>query len=827
MSTRRPLYVGIDLGTTNSAAAVFDGERTDLVRNAQGGVLTPSVVRIDAKGKLSVGERARRLLDQDPQNVRTEFKRLMGSAHTVRFAAAGIEKKPEELAAEVLRAIREDIRAQFGVLPTCAVISVPALFELPQSAATSEAARLAGFERVELIQEPVASGLGAGFRSSDEDGAFLVYDLGGGTFDVSLLEAREGLLRVVGHDGDNFLGGRDFDAVIVDHLIEQLHEQSGLLLERENPEHEAVLRRLRAAAEDAKIELSRASEVDILIADLRVGDVSATLSTCLERATLEGLTAPLVDKTLEICWRLLAAHGHVPSPHTGHPRIGRVILVGGPTAMPLLRKRVAEGLEAHFESGHDPMTLVAEGAAYYAASAGLEARTAGAEAAASGAKVWLQFPAMSSDLNPFVVGRLLEPADIGRIAQVVIARADGSWTSPAEGVDAEGTFAIMANLLPRRPNPLTIEGIAADGAERITLSPSQFVIVHGVTLGDPPLSRSVGVALANNAVRVFFERGSPLPMRRSFTLRTVEALSPADPEGSLRVPVVQGELPVSHLCRLVGVIEIKASALPAPLPVDSRVDVLIELDRGGRLAASACLPDTGSVFEHVAQLLTPAVAPSELRSRLDELIARVRDARSEAFKHSAQKVLVKLTAADSLIAECTRAANSAMGGDHDAAEKAQRLLLDLDALLAEADAEVAWPSLQERANLSLTRAAAEIGEFGTPLEQRALEDAATAMRKAAAARNAVLMLEHLLTIEHLAGVAGMREDGAWEYAFERAAGRGAESKDPKLAARLVSEGQQALTRKDKPALERVVRALWRLDPPDRQVRERGHWSGVS
>src|SRR5262245_56998403 len=131
-----PLYLGIDLGTTNSAAALFDGDRVTLVRNAQGGTLTPSVVRIDARGHVTVGERARRFLESDPENTRAEFKRLMGTAQAIGFAGAKLSKKPEELAACVLSALRKDAEDQLGFLPERAVISVPALFELPQSSAT-------------------------------------------------------------------------------------------------------------------------------------------------------------------------------------------------------------------------------------------------------------------------------------------------------------------------------------------------------------------------------------------------------------------------------------------------------------------------------------------------------------------------------------------------------------------------------------------------------------------------------------------------------------------------------------------------------------------
>ena len=138
--SQRAFYLGIDLGTTNSAAAVFDGERITVVRNAQGGVLTPSIVRLDGKGAATVGGRAAKFLESDPRNTRSEFKRLMGTASAIDFPAAKLAKLPEELAAEVLRSLRNDVKEQLGILPEQAVISVPALFELPQSAATTKAA---------------------------------------------------------------------------------------------------------------------------------------------------------------------------------------------------------------------------------------------------------------------------------------------------------------------------------------------------------------------------------------------------------------------------------------------------------------------------------------------------------------------------------------------------------------------------------------------------------------------------------------------------------------------------------------------------------------
>src|SRR5215467_3487946 len=421
-----PLYVGIDLGTTNSAAAVFDGERVSVVRNAQGATVTPSVVRLDKQGRVTVGTRARRFLEQDPTNTAAEFKRLMGTGKPIEFPAAATTRTPEQLSAEILKALRQDIADQLGAPIERAVISVPALFELPQSAATSEAARLAGFARVELLQEPIASALAAGWRADDDGaGSWLVFDLGGGTFDASLLETRDGLLRVVGHDGDNFLGGRDFDWAITEHLASRL----AVVPRRNNAEHAGALRALRMAAEDAKIELSRGERAQVTLAQpLMIDGQEVDVDLELDRATVERLCAPLVDRAVDVCARLLTAHGLASG------QLGRLVLVGGPTVMPMVRARVAARLETAIAEGHDPMTLVAQGAALYAATAALDGRAAQI-AVPAGRQVWLQYPAVSSDLTPHVVGKFVGESPP---AKVRLVRSDGAWASGEASVAPDG-----------------------------------------------------------------------------------------------------------------------------------------------------------------------------------------------------------------------------------------------------------------------------------------------------------------------------------------------------------------------------------------------------
>jgi molecular chaperone DnaK len=811
----KPLWAGFDLGTTNSAAAVFDGDNVTVVRSPQGGAVTPSVVRLDKQGRVTVGARARRMLESDPANTATEFKRLMGTGKDIEFPAAGVTRTPEALSAEVLRALRADVADQLGVEVVRAVVSVPALFELPQSAATSEAARLAGFERVELLQEPIASALAAGWRpddDGDQPGTWLVYDLGGGTFDASLLETRDGLLRVVGHDGDNFLGGRDFDWAITELLATRL----GGRLRRSEPGHAAALRALRLAAEDAKIELSRADTAQVVLpAPLAVDGEELEVDVELGRAEVEAACAPLIDRSIDVCLRLCEAHGLGPG------RLARIVLVGGPTVMPMVRARVAARLEAPIAEGLDPMTLVAQGAALYAATAGLDGRAPRAPSG-TGRQVWLQYPAVSSDLTPHVVGRFVggQPP-----ATVALIRGDGGWRGVPVEIAPDGGFIATASLVPRQASTFALDARDAGGAE-VAVEPASLTIVQGLTIGDPPLPRAIGVALANDLVQVYFERGAPLPVRRTFVHKTVETVARGSAGSVLKIPIVQGDLAQAHLCRLVGTLEIGGEAIADTVPVGSAVEVTLELDRGGRLAARAMVPAVDQVFEQVAHLLVPDADPASLDASLTDLRRRLSAARTEAFRHQLTRVIDRLDQVESRLGEAERDIDAAHGGDADAAQKARRALLDVDATLAEAELERTWPELDDEARRAAIGAASSVAMYGSDAEKRLLDEVVAAMEAARAARDASELERQLRLVRRLGTAAFQRSPEAWEWYFEDAAADAAQASDLPRAQILVAEGRTAMARGDTDSLRRIVKELWSLLPVDAQARRMSFDSGV-
>ncbi|HEX4962663.1 MAG TPA: Hsp70 family protein, partial [Thermoanaerobaculia bacterium] len=668
------MHVGIDLGTTNSTLATFDGATLSVVANAQGETLTPSVVRIDARGATLVGRRAFRFLETDPANTRGEFKRLMGTEERLRFETSGQSFLPEELSAKVLSSLLADAEAVLGYRPAAAVISTPALFELPQNHATMKAGKLAGLAEVTLIQEPVASAIAAGWRA-DAEGFWLVYDLGGGTLDVSLLETRDGWLRVVDHGGDNFLGGKDFDNALTDWAAARLAAETGLpALSRTNPAHRRPLAKLKAACEQAKIDLSRLDRTSIVCAEVfsDPGGNPVDADVPVTRGELEGLVAPLIERSLDVCQTLLEKN------RLAADAVGQVVFVGGPTLMPALRQRVGGLFGGRAAEGIDPMTIVARGAALYAATVNLEAR-APEPAPPTGLVVRVEHPAVTVDTEPFVVGRFLPEKGEEIPSRVRVTREDGGFESGDVEVSDEGAFVLQVRLERHRQNRFRL---SVSGRRReIELRSPEFAIVHGVSIADPPLARSVGVALANDTVLVYFEKGTPLPARRMAVHKTVQRVPAGAAEDVLAIPVVQGEFSRAHLNRLIGSLQVRGGRLKRDLPAGSRVEVTLQLDRSGQLHARADLPEAGESFEDVVHVLVPTATPEVLETELVATERRVAEVRRRGFS-SRQPALVRtMKGAADLLAEARAGLEAARGGDADAAARVHRLLLDLDGAL--------------------------------------------------------------------------------------------------------------------------------------------------
>ena len=262
-------YFGIDLGTTNSAVVRSNGVEIHLYRSSEPADTTPSAVRLSKAGTILVGKRAYNGLIDDPDNVATEFKRLMGQRTSKSFTACGRSMTPEELSAEVLKSLKDDVRSETGEEISKAAITVPAAFSTLQCEATSRAASLAGIKETHLLQEPIAAAIAYGVKPEAKDKRWLVFDLGGGTFDIAVVSSRNGQLTVLEHGGNNLLGGKDIDRVIVDEFFLPALNREYQLHEAGSAERQRLIRRLLRHAELTKIELSARQQVVVTLSDMK------------------------------------------------------------------------------------------------------------------------------------------------------------------------------------------------------------------------------------------------------------------------------------------------------------------------------------------------------------------------------------------------------------------------------------------------------------------------------------------------------------------------------------------------------------------------------
>src|SRR5438477_9244537 len=345
--------LGIDLGTTNSVMAVIEGGEPTVLENSEGSRLTPSVVAITKTGERLVGQVAKRQAVTNPENTVFSIKRLMGRKYDdpevqrtiktvpykitrapngdVRVVLGGREYSPPEISAMILQKMKVDAEAKLGERVTQAVITVPAYFNDSQRQATKDAGTIAGLEVLRIINEPTAASLAYGLDRKGKEETIAVYDLGGGTFDVSILRVGEGVFEVIATNGDTFLGGDDFDQRVIDWVCDEFRREQGIDLRQDR----MALQRLKEAAEKAKVELSSVAQTEINLPFI-TADASGPkhLALTLTRAKLEQLSADLVDRTAGPCQRAMSDAGLSAS------QIDEVVLVGGMTRMPAVQELV-------------------------------------------------------------------------------------------------------------------------------------------------------------------------------------------------------------------------------------------------------------------------------------------------------------------------------------------------------------------------------------------------------------------------------------------------------------------------------------------------------
>jgi molecular chaperone DnaK len=591
---RNRIDYGIDLGTTNSAIARMEKGKPDIRKTDLGHDTMPSCVGWNRKGTLMIGVNADHNLQQDrnralkdwrfEQNIFIEFKRTMGTDKRYKPAVLDQGFSSEDLSAEVLKKLKsfvqdENIHA--------AVITVPAKFTVNQKDATARAAKLAGFEQFELLQEPVAACMAYGLGQEEKNGLWVVFDFGGGTFDAALVKAEEGILKVIDTEGDNYLGGKNLDYAIVDELIVPYLRENYALEDVLDDELKLGLLRdaMKRYAELAKIQLSFKTEHHILseLGEIPLEDADGNeveLDLTLTREQLADVIAPIYQRAIDMTKALVERNKLERSDITS------VILVGGPTYSPILRGMIAAQLKEP-DTRVDPMTVVAEGAALYASTIKMDGGIV--EATRDRSKVQLDLGYESTSVQPieFVSIKLVSGE---KDLMVEIERADGTWASGRRKLDAKGDV-VEVELAEGVVNGFVVKVYDAKG-DHVACEPDAFNIIQGTQVSSAPLPQGIGIEIfkAESKRRVFMavkglQKNQPLPATGIANgMKTSVELRPGVEKDVLRIPLYEGDFDAEGTLAVLNEhiydALITGADVPGLVPVGSQVDVTIMTDRG-------------------------------------------------------------------------------------------------------------------------------------------------------------------------------------------------------------------------------------------------------
>lgn len=778
-----------------------------MVRNGFREEITPSAVRIDRKGSIIVGKLAFNQRVDDKENTYTQFKRLMGSQQILNFPSSGRQMKPEELSAEVLKSLRQDVLRpeEMGEEVNACVITVPALFEIPQCDATRRAAELAGITCSPLLQEPIAAALAYGFQAEELDGFVLVYDLGGGTFDASLIRSVETRLRVIDHAGDNFLGGKDFDEKLLDYCLRKLRSEFGLRQLDPSTDRKAF-GKLLAEVENVKIQLNNPSAY-FSIMDLGRGLEDFEASFELTRSEYEALIEPLVRKTISICEQLLAAN------HLSAGSVSRIILVGGPTLTPYVRQSVENAIGVKPESKVDPMTIVASGAALFAASQRLPVSQT-TRPTKGIVRVKLAYSPVSQDIETDVAGKLEDVVDISGVC-VEISRTDGGWNSgklPLSG----NAFMATVLLNDRSVNEFKISVFDRTG-NALSVEPTTLTITHGPMVEDAPLSRSIAVGLSDNTTHVLIRKGTTVPCQgrtRHGEIVTSHEVSRGEKKDVLNIPLLQGENERSDRNREIGTLRISGEGISRTLPAGSDVEIAVEVDRDFRVKVNAFVPLLNQSFPMMfgGDAIAPLPRIEEMRVDLEgekQRLALLAKTDNSTTRASDEGNVIGLSPT---VKELEQQLEKAKGNDPDAAERARRGIEELKAQIDLIAQEQKWPSLLNRMEEIKQLVTEAVQSSNERKDSERLDKLLNDAGSAVGSKDIARLGKIISSLESLTWEIWARQDDFWVASFQNVSKYAPTFVDRKRGNSLIEEGALAIERADFASLRSIVRELWALVP---------------
>jgi len=624
----------IDLGTTNSLIAKANNGSVDIFKNPSGMKVTlPSVVAF-RKDRILIGDKAREYVEKDPANVFASFKRKMGTGESFFIPNSGSFKTPIELSTIVLQELQHFIFT--GESPASVVITIPASFDTIQSNATKEAGYAAGFREVLLLQEPIAASLAFANKEnkSHMEGQWLVYDLGGGTFDVALVVIQDDEMKVIDHEGDNFFGGVDFDNGIITQLfIPYLESQFGIRelsskMLSANGKYNKLYYQLIYKAEEAKIALSNHSSVDIEFDFTDEADQTHEVYFSISRDQFDGTIRERIQSSISFIRNLLTRNNLQPSDIT------EVVLVGGSTYIPLVRGLLVQELGIRVNTSIDPTTAVVEGAAWYAggrpskaeplpATQQPEAAGPGGKAvqgtAASSIEVKTAYQANSRDFEEYLAATI-KNAPAG--SNYRITRSDGGFDSGLKPVAEK--ISEMLLLLPNSLNIFSLKLFDKQGFP-LQVSIPEIMIVQGkFSIYGQPLPHDICLEVDdpdNNLthLEVIFERNAILPIKKSIT-KTLSRTIVKGSNDQLLINVLEGSRYASPSSNLpIGIVVISGQHLQSDLVKGSDVDLTFEISESRDITVTAYISMIDEEFRQAFNPSSRTVNVTRLMQETDYL----------------------------------------------------------------------------------------------------------------------------------------------------------------------------------------------------------------
>ncbi len=833
------IQIGIDLGTTNSEIAINKNGKIEIVKNVFGDEYTPSVFGIDKSKNKVVGKRAYERLYKDAseeefKNNKAEVKRLMGTSETVLFERSKDELNAEEISAEILKSLKEDIlRKQPDFDTVAAVITVPAYFSVLQAEATKRAGNLAGFDHVVLLQEPIAAAISYGFMNSKNEN-WLIYDLGGGTFDVALISAKDGLLSVLSHNGDNFLGGKDFDWLIVDKIILPpiLEKYSLTEFNRGNDKYRSVFAKLKYIAENAKIYLSQYDKTVIEVDGIGKDDSGEEIYLSLDftRKEFEKLIKPMVDRTIELSREALKDSSIKSS------SVGKIILVGGPTQIPYIKERLESDLKIDVDSSVDPLTVVARGACVFAMSQKIpkELQEKKNKKTTKGTMTLnLNYETLTAETEETISGIVEELKDSeSEQAYYIQLQSDSGLYSGSKIKLKGGKFFETVTIEPNKPNIFWIY-LFDDKGNSVPVDQDSLTITHGLSVSGAPMPHSIGIALAKRdlksgfvMVEIFekiFEKGAILPLKKTEIFKTARRLHKNENDNPLWIRVGEGESEIPDRNVFICELGIKGSDLPYDLPEGTDIEITVEVNESREIFVTAYIPLIDLTLNARSTFKDEIIDISDVETEFDSQIERARTIEDNCSNEEKAKIDTNIQSVSSSLKNARL--------DEDEKRKANKQLKDLKIVLDKVEKDKEMPQLIKEFHTNVAKTLELVNEYGDEKERKSSNEELDKMKsegeRAIKDNDKTLLIRVNEQVKDLGTKAVYSNPSTWAYHFQQLTKGDKKFTNEKEAQYYTEKGNRAVETGDVDELKRCVRNLTSLLPQEEQKMIRSNLSGIT